>query len=187
MHDENMYTMVPHRDHRRQPQAASVHGICRCHEIYHECHQQSATRQLYNCNCLLSVYYDKNYYNAKAQGMNAGSTPEGGHCVVTASTNGELTYIAVAMGGETVDGKIYSYIDVTRMIDWAFASYGYVNVLSPDQVVCEIPVTLSTAVDYVTLVAGDTLPFICQDTIIKRHHLSCDVQRKPSGLFGEGR
>lgn len=117
----------------------------------------SAARTLHNRNCLLSLYYDTNYYNPDALGMNAGSTPQGGHCVVTAATDGELSYIAVVLGAETIDGKIYSFIDATNLLTWAFEAFSYVQVLSPDQVVCEIPVTLSTAVDYVTLVSSDTL------------------------------
>ncbi len=159
MHDENMYTTAEDTAQI----AKYAYGL----DLFMEATSSvrysmpatntSAARTLHNRNCLLSVYYDKNYYNDQARGMNAGSTPQGGHCVVTAATDGELTYIAVVMGAETINGQIYSYINITNLLKWAFESFTYTQVLSPEQIVCEIPVTLSTAVDYVTLVSTDTL------------------------------
>ena len=159
MHDENMYTTAEDTAQI----AKYAYGL----DLFMEATSSvrysmpatntSAARTLHNRNCLLSVYYDKNYYNDQARGMNAGSTPQGGHCVVTAATDGELTYIAVVMGAETINGQIYSYINITNLLKWAFDSFTYTQVLSPEQIVCEIPVTLSTAVDYVTLVSTDTL------------------------------
>ena len=159
MHDENMYTTAEDTAQI----AKYAYGL----DLFMEATSSvrysmpatntSAARTLHNRNCLLSVYYDKNYYNDQARGMNAGSTPQGGHCVVTAATDGELTYIAVVMCAETINGQIYSYINITNLLKWAFDSFTYTQVLSPEQIVCEIPVTLSTAVDYVTLVSTDTL------------------------------
>lgn len=159
MHDENMYTTAE--------DTAQIAKYAYSLDLFMEATSSvryampatnvSQARTLHNRNCLLSVYYDKNYYNEQARGMNAGSTPEGGHSVVTAATDGELTYIVVVMGADTIDGKVYSYINATNLLDWAFDSFTYTQVLSPEQIVCEIPVTLSTAVDYVTLVSTDTL------------------------------
>ena len=114
-------------------------------------------RNVYNRNCLLSVYYDKNYYDTQAVGMNAGSTQQGGHSVVTTASNGDLSYLVIAMGGKTVDGEIRSYKTATELIDWAYEAYTYTDVLSPDKIICEIPVTLSTVTDFVNCVAVDTL------------------------------
>jgi len=159
MHDENMYTTAEDTAQI----AKYAYGL----DLFMEAASSvrysmpatntSAARTLHNRNCLLSVYYDKNYYNDQARGMNAGSTPQGGHCVVTAATDGELTYIAVVMGADTINGQVFSYINITNLLKWAFDSFTYTQVLSPEQIVCEIPVTLSTAVDYVTLVSTDTL------------------------------
>lgn len=159
MHDDNMYTTAA--------DTAQIAKYAYSLEMFMEISSSvryampatnlSAARTLHNRNCLLSVYYDTDYYNDQARGMNAGSTPQGGNSVVTAATDGELTYIVVVMGADTIDGQVYSYINATNLLEWAFASFTYTQVLSPEQVVCEIPVTLSTAVDYVTLVSTDTL------------------------------
>lgn len=133
-----------------------------------ETNMRSATT-VYNRNCLLSLYYDTNYYYKMARGMNAGSTFEGGYSVVTTATDGELTYLAVVLGSEKVDGTIYSYVNATNLLEWAFESFVYLNVLAPEQIMCEIPVTLATGVDHVTLVASDSLTvYLPADTDIEK-------------------
>ena len=70
-----------------------------------------------------------------------------------------LSYLAVVMGAEEneAEKKIYSYENAKALLDWAFASFTYTEVLSTDKVVCEIPVSLSSAVDYVTLQPKESL------------------------------
>lgn len=129
----------------------------------------SSARTLYNRNCLLSLYYEQSYYYDKARGMNAGSTYEGGYCVVTTASDGALTYLAVVMDAtEDAEGNICSYTGAKSMLEWAFDAFLYLDVLSPEQTVCEIPVTLSMGVDYVTLVSKDTLSvYLPADTDIE--------------------
>lgn len=129
----------------------------------------NVARTVYNRNCLLSNYYEQKYFNEKARGMNAGSTYEGGYSVVTTATNGELTYLAVVLGAQKVDNITYSYVNATNMLDWAFDSFMYLDVLSPEQIMSEIPVTLATGVDHVTLVASDSLTvYLPSDTDIEK-------------------
>ena len=124
---------------------------------------------VYNRNCLLSLYYESGYFYKKARGMNAGSTYEGGYSVVTTATDGDLTYIAVVLGAEKIDGNIYSYTTATNLLEWAFDSFMYLDVLAPEQIMCEIPVTLATGVDHVTLVASDSLSvYLPTDTDIEK-------------------
>ncbi|MBE6587746.1 MAG: D-alanyl-D-alanine carboxypeptidase [Ruminococcaceae bacterium] len=124
---------------------------------------------VYNRNCLLSLYYETDYYYKAARGMNAGSTYEGGYSVVTTATNGDLTYLCVVLGAEKVENTIYSYVNAANLLDWAFESFLYLDVLSPEQIMCEIPVTLATGVDHVTLVARDSLTvYLPADTDIEK-------------------
>ncbi len=124
---------------------------------------------VYNRNCLLSLYYETGYFYKKARGMNAGSTYEGGYSVVTTATDGDLTYLCVVLGAEKIDGTIHSYTNAVNMLDWAFESYMYLDVLAPEQIMCEIPVSLATGVDHVTLVASDSLSvYLPADTDIEK-------------------
>ncbi|MBE6714096.1 MAG: D-alanyl-D-alanine carboxypeptidase [Ruminococcaceae bacterium] len=129
----------------------------------------SKSQTVYSRNCLLSQYYETDYYYKKARGMNAGSTVEGGYSVVTTATDGNLTYLCVVLGAQSVDGTIYSYVNATNLLEWAFDSFLYLDVLAPEQIMCDIPVTLSTSVDHVTLVARDSLSvYLPADTDIEK-------------------
>ena len=118
----------------------------------------SEYRTLYNRNCLLSMYYETGYYYEKATGMNAGSTPTAGQSLVASATDGDETYIVICMGGETNDSnEITTYTNAINLFEWAFDSYGSVEILSASKMVCEIPVELSQTVDHATLVSKDAL------------------------------
>ncbi len=113
-------------------------------------------RNIYNRNCLISKFYDTYetpYRYERATGMNAGSTNAAGQVVVATavSEEGDLTYLAIAMGGESDEKKNASYEAVTAMLKWAFDAYGYIDVLTEGKLLAEIPVSLSSAVDHVSL------------------------------------
>ncbi len=112
----------------------------------------SSARNIYNKNHMISRYSETKYYNKYAMGLNAGSTSQGGNCLATCTEKDGQTYICVVLGAsETADGNIASYTVANSLINWAYSSYGYVEVLSKDLLVCEIDVALSEDVDYVTL------------------------------------
>lgn len=105
--------------------------------------------------------YNKNYYFATAteyiykwnipRGLNAGYTSEGGYCLATTATRDGLTYVVITMGATRDERYIYSYTEAAKLIKWALYAYEYKNVLSTSDMICEIPVKLSSKTDYVTL------------------------------------
>ncbi|MBR6808040.1 MAG: D-alanyl-D-alanine carboxypeptidase [Clostridia bacterium] len=125
----------------------------------------SGFRKIYNRNCLLSKYYRGDYYYENALGMNAGGTVQGNYCSVTVARNkdGDLTYLCVIMDSVAVepeDGSdtiLTNYTGAIELFEWAFCTYGYREVLSQKSVVCEVPVSLSSTSDYVTLVPKDSI------------------------------
>ena len=119
----------------------------------------SAARDVYNRNCLVSKYYKDEYYYEGVVGLNAGSTPQGGYCAVTVAHDAEntVTNIAVVMNAESDDDTMYNYTGTAALLDWGFSSYGFREVLSKNQAVCQIPVKFAQNVDYVTLVPAESL------------------------------
>lgn len=110
-------------------------------------------RNIYNRNAMISKYYSAYYYYGKAVGLNAGATTQGGCAICAVAEDAEkgLTYLAVVLGAD--DSSVqYNYINAEAMLEWAFKAYSYIKVLSTNRVVCEIPVELSSVIDYVTLV-----------------------------------
>ncbi len=110
-------------------------------------------RNIYNRNCMISKYYSDGYYYSRALGINAGATNQGGYalCGIAEDKESSLTYLALVLGAESVDGTLYNYVNVRNMFDWAFSYYAYTTVLSSKQLVCELEVKLSSALDHVTL------------------------------------
>ena len=106
---------------------------------------------IYNRNCLISKYYSADYFNSACSGLNAGSTEQGGHCVITVAKKDDLSYLIIAMGAESTDDTVYSYVNVQKLIDWAFESFAMTPVLEENKVVCEMPVSLAMSVDFVTV------------------------------------
>jgi len=122
-----------------------------------EATNMSEFRNIYNRNCLISKYYSADYFNGSCSGLNAGSTSQGGHCVITVAKNEDLSYLIIVMGAESTEEKIYSYANVQTLIDWVFESYAMKDVLTESQVVCEMPVSLASAVDFVTVAPEKTV------------------------------
>ncbi len=114
-------------------------------------------RNLFNRNSQLSKFYDTRYFYPDSLGMNAGYTSQSGYCIVSAASRDNLTYLVIVMNAESTDDEIYSYANAENLLEWAFSSYGYTEVLSVSQRICEMQVSLSSTVDYVTLVPASSI------------------------------
>ena len=112
---------------------------------------KAGTRTLHNKNHFFSTATEYIYKWKIPRGLNAGYTNEGGYCLATTATRDGLTYIVVTMGATRDDKYIYSYTEAAKLIKWALYAYEYQTVLSTSDMICEIPVKLSSKTDYVTL------------------------------------
>ena len=110
-------------------------------------------RTLNNRNYIVSTQYYTKYYNSLAKGMSAGNTREGGYCLVTSLRRQGCTYLVVCMNSyfNEEENYVYSYRDCETLVDWAYNNYNFVSVVDDTTMICEMPVTLSSEVDYVTL------------------------------------
>ncbi len=100
------------------------------------------------------------YYNAACHGLSAGVTNRGGSCVVTVADTGHERYLCVVMGAaETENGANYGYIIANSMIKWLANAYAYTEVISPETVICRIPVTVSDLTDEVEIRTASSLQY----------------------------
>jgi D-alanyl-D-alanine carboxypeptidase len=85
--------------------------------------------------------------------MSSGNTKEGGYCLVTSIRRQGCTYLVVCMNSyfNEEENYVYSYRDCEVLVDWAYNNYNFVSVVDDTTMICEMPVTLSSEVDYVTL------------------------------------
>lgn len=111
-----------------------------------------------NRNYLVGTGYTPLYYNPLCHGLSAGSTIDSGYCVATIADNGDLSYLCIVMGAGTAEsGRIQSYDIANDIIDWAYTSWGYVEIISEGVTVCEMPVTMSMDIDSVIVVPAKSI------------------------------
>lgn len=114
--------------------------------------QTKTQRTLINRNMLLSRVLSEKYYFSRAKGMTQGSTPEGGHCIVSCATgkNG-LTYLCVVLNSKEENDVNYACIDMQNLFEYCFDEFSFVSVTSVKDIVCEIPVKNAIDVDHLAL------------------------------------
>ncbi|MFZ2538998.1 MAG: hypothetical protein WAX04_08860, partial [Oscillospiraceae bacterium] len=121
------------------------------------------------------------YYFKDMKGIKTGSLPEVGKNLITTVSRNGYNYMLVTIGAPTQDkdGKPYdgnkSYDDAITLYNWALLNFSQQKILKENETIDEIPVTLSSQQDYVTLVATkdivallpkDVEPSAVQRTII---------------------
>ena len=62
----------------------------------------SEERNLYTTNYLIDTWRSLGYIYSNAHGIKTGSTDEAGHCLVSSASEGSLSLISVALGGDRV-------------------------------------------------------------------------------------
>ncbi|MCQ2432448.1 MAG: hypothetical protein MJ175_07580 [Clostridia bacterium] len=140
--------------------------------------KRPTARTITNRNYIVSTNYFTKYYNSLAKGMNAGNTREGGYCLVTSIRKKGCTYIIVCMGSyyDEEENFVYSYRDCGTLVNWAYDNYDFVSVVDTTTMICEIPVTLSSSVDYVTLLPSEPIEMFLPkdidiDTAVQLHYI----------------
>lgn len=105
-------------------------------------------RHLYSTNYLLSSFRALGYIDKEAHGIKTGSTSDAGHCLVSTASRGSLSVISVVLGAQAVTlptGKtqVQSFSETSRLFDWAFDNFSYKTILTSNDMLGSMPVTLS--------------------------------------------
>ena len=115
----------------------------------------SEARSLHSTNYLISVWRSRGYYNTDAHGIKTGSTDAAGHCLVSSASKGSLSFISVMLGCEQLhlegnEIRTMSFYETNRLFNWAFENFAYQTVLTSDEILKEVAVSLSK-IDHVTV------------------------------------
>lgn len=123
--------------------------------------KHTAPRDIKHTNFMLNQKLGGKYYYADMKGVKTGSIDEvGKNLVSTVSRNG-YNYLLVTIGAPFNDkngirwpaGVNKSFDDAKALYDWALSSFSRQKVLKENDVIDEVPVSLASDRDYVTLVA----------------------------------
>lgn len=120
--------------------------------------QVAPSRTFYNRNALVARNVTSRYYNAYVTGMSAGTTTEGGYCVVASAEDEDtgLRYLCIVMGAdedpEEKGGTIYSYEIANNLFRYALRGFGMRKILDTESVLASVKVGLSEGKNEVALV-----------------------------------
>ncbi len=108
----------------------------------------SDPRKLYTTNYLISSYRTNGYIYKGAEGIKTGSTSAAGYCLVASASRSGRSLLSVMLGAERItleDGTILtqSFSETIKLYDWGFDSFSRQVILRADELVGEVPVTLS--------------------------------------------
>ena len=124
----------------------------------------SKKRELHSTNYLISTWRTgwPGYYYEDARGIKTGSTPEAGYCLVATAVRGNRQLISVVLGAERVkldDGttETRSFSETIRLFDHGFNDFKSMQLIEPDEFICEVPVELSSETNYIVLHPAESL------------------------------
>lgn len=114
------------------------------------------TRELHTTNSLLDNWRYMGYRYSYANGIKTGTTDAAGHCLAASATKNGRMLISVILGADVVpDGKggtdILSFTETARLMEWGFANFSTKTVLTAEELIQEVPVTLSKEANYVVV------------------------------------
>lgn len=153
LHDQNMVTTA--RD-----TAYIALGIMENEPLYNITKKQKyvmpATNKsgewtIYSRNSLTSSILEEDYYYSYADGIHAGSTDEGGDCVVTSGSIDGLTYVCVVLGGRSEDGTNRAFITAADTLRYVLKSFSVHTLKSKKSEIATLPVLYSATVAEVSV------------------------------------
>ncbi len=127
-------------------------------------------RLLHNRNYFVSTFYNLNYYRESIGGLSCSYTGQAGTCLSLLGTNSEgYRYITVVMGAEEPEepekGVVYACEEALTLMSWAYKAYSHFTVIGTGDMICEIPVSLSSSVDHVIALPAEKITaFLPGDT-----------------------
>ncbi len=106
---------------------------------------------IYSRNSLISSILEEDYYYAYAEGIHAGSTDEGGDCVVTSGQLDGLSYVCVVLGGKQEDGKNHAFLSAANVLRYTLKSFSLQTLKTKKAEVATLPVLYSATVAEVSV------------------------------------
>ncbi len=133
---------------------------------------------IYTRNHLISAIVEENYFYSYADGMHAGSTDEGGTCVVTSGELDGLSYICVVLGGESTDTHSYAFTVAEDSLRYALSSFEVMLLKSKKDTITTLPVHFSATVEDVGVYMANDLYALLASGENTKESVSFDTEFK---------
>lgn len=108
----------------------------------------SPSRTYYTTNYLLSPMRATGYVYQGAEGIKTGSTSDAGYCLIASASRDGRSLLSVVLGAKQVtldngDKQVQSFSETIKLFDWGFDEFSRQVILGTDELIDEVPVTLS--------------------------------------------
>lgn len=131
---------------------------------------EATNRRLYNRNYFLSIYYNGSgtqYLDSRCTGLIAGSVMDP-RMLIASMDVGDYTYVAVVMNAAEDNGCAYAYEIVKKLVQDNLNVLHYITVLSPADLICEVPVNMGEGHDAVIVSPDKTFSFhVLRESVIE--------------------
>ena len=119
-------------------------------------------RHFFNTNGLLSNKKYQGYYYEYCTGIKTGTTTAAGHCLLSAAEIDGQTLICVMLGCDNpqdANGNIQRlhFTETVKLFKWGFENFSVHSILDATHPIAEVPVTLSSESDYVSVIVDGAL------------------------------
>ncbi len=162
-------------------------------EYYTEATNLNATpRHFYNTNALLSGKKYQGYQYEYCTGIKTGTTDAAGNCLLSSAEKDGQKLICVVLGcenptdaGGNVQRKQFS--ESRRLFQWGFENFSVHSILDATKPIAEVPVTLSTQNDYVSVVVDGKLEAqLPNDITSEDFEWTCDLPESVEAPITQG-
>ena len=130
--------------------------IVKTDEYYVKETNLSDQRHFFNTNALLSNMKYRGYVYEPCIGIKTGTTEKGGYNLLSAAEKDGKTLVSVVIGCQPKtkkDGTVQytHFTESARLLEWGFNNFSTITIVDEKQTYGEVPVTLSTDADSVTV------------------------------------
>ena len=156
LHDENHYTTAKDmylitREFRKHDILNQISAMPSA--VLPPTNMRTSEKTILNTNSLISRYRDgEKYLYQYAKGIKTGHTTPAGYCLVSCAEKGGTTLVAVVMGCKQDSGSTMSFVDSKALYQWAFDNFAVKTVVSTNDLVREVKVTMGKDADFVSVV-----------------------------------
>ena len=153
LHDANMVTTARDTAYiaRAIVQNETLYAITKKQKYVMPATNKSGEWTIYSRNALISSILEEDYYYSYAEGIHAGSTDEGGDCVVTSGRLDGLSYVCVVLGGKQDSGKNQAFLTAANVLRYTLKNFTVQTLKKAKAEVATLPVLYSATVTEVAV------------------------------------
>ncbi|MCL1820705.1 MAG: D-alanyl-D-alanine carboxypeptidase [Oscillospiraceae bacterium] len=100
------------------------------------------TRDLFTTNHLISTRIQPGYIYHLAMGVKTGYTSKAGYCLSSSAVNDGMSLITIVLGCPRIDDVTMSFIETKKLMEWAFDSFSYRQILNRVSIIDSVKVEL---------------------------------------------